>query len=300
MSAEREDMSRAALPWPRLFYWQVRREIWEHRGVYLAPLAAAGAALVGFVLSLGHLPAALKAAVADPKKVEHLMLPYDFVAVAVLVTGLIFAIFYSLGALHGERRDRSILFWKSLPVSDLTTVLSKAFVPLGLLPPVIFAAVFAGSLVVLALSTATVLLTGGDPVQLWSRLDLVFMWLALGNGLVFMFLWWAPVVAWLMLVSAWARRMTFLWAVGPFLAVMVIERIAVGKPLIFYHFLRQRLAGAFAQAFTVGGQGKVFFRTPSDLDLGRMYSSPELWIGLAVAAAFLALAVRLRRSSHPI
>jgi ABC-2 type transport system permease protein len=165
---------------------------------------------------------------------------------------------------------------------------------------VIFAVVVAGNLVVLALSTLVVLLTGANPADLWSRLDLPFMWLTLGNGLVFMFLWWAPVVGWLMLVSAWARRMTFLWAVGPFLAVMVVERIAIGKPLIFYQFVRQRLAGAFAEAFTVGGQGKTYLRTPADLDLGRMYSNPELWIGVLVAAVFLAIAVRLRRSSHPI
>ena len=57
--------------------------------------------------------------------------------------------FYCLDALYGERRDRSILFWKSLPVSDLTTVLSKASIPIVVLPLLTFAVTVATQLIML-------------------------------------------------------------------------------------------------------------------------------------------------------
>ena len=69
-------------------------------------------------------------------------------------------VFYCLDALHGERRDRSILFWKSLPVSDLTTVLSKASIPLVILPLITFAIVIATQLIMLLLSSAAMLISG--------------------------------------------------------------------------------------------------------------------------------------------
>src|SRR5437762_11172070 len=65
--------------------------------------------------------------------------PYDVAAMMLIFTAFIVGVFYCLDALHSERRDRSILFWKSLPVSDLTTVLSKATIPLVVLPVIIFA-----------------------------------------------------------------------------------------------------------------------------------------------------------------
>ena len=111
-------------------YWSVRRELWEHRSIYLAPLAAAAVSLLGFLTGLTLSPA---------HRHEGLDTPYEFAAVLIMGTGFIVGIFYSLDALYGERRDRSILFWKSLPVSDLTTVLSKFAIPLVILPLLSFA-----------------------------------------------------------------------------------------------------------------------------------------------------------------
>ena len=66
-----------------------------------------------------------------------------------MLTAFLVGVFYCLDALHGERRDRSILFWKSLPVSDLTTVLAKASVPCRVLPPRAFALALATQLMLL-------------------------------------------------------------------------------------------------------------------------------------------------------
>jgi ABC-2 type transport system permease protein len=288
-----------AAPGTRPLYWSVRREIWEHRGVYLAPLIIAGVTLFGVLLSSFHLARSVGAAISDPTKAEHLMNPYAFTAAAVLGTMLIFGFFYSLGALHNERRDRSILFWKSLPVSDLTTVLAKAIIPLVVLPVVAFVVIVATNILALAWNSLVIAISGVAPTEMWSRLDLPFMWLVLAYALPCLALWFAPVVAWLMMVSAWAKRMTFLWAVGPWLAVAVVEHLAFSTHH-FYEALRWRLGGVFRELFTVGGLGKTYIDSPADLDPVRFFSLPALWLGLIVAVLFLVVAVRLRRSRTPI
>ena len=108
-----------------------------------------------------------------------LAMPYSHAAMLLMVTAFLVGIFYSLDALHGERRDRSILFWKSLPVSDLTTVLSKASIPLVVLPLLVFAITVALQLIMLLLSTAVLLVSGVSAATLWTRLPLFQMELVL-------------------------------------------------------------------------------------------------------------------------
>jgi ABC-2 type transport system permease protein len=104
-------------------YWAVRREVWENRSLYLAPLAVAALVLAGFLISTIRLPARMRAASALSPTQQHNLVaqPYPIVAGVMMLTTLAVGVFYSLDALYGERRDRSILFWKSLLVSDLTT-----------------------------------------------------------------------------------------------------------------------------------------------------------------------------------
>ncbi len=282
----------------RPFYWSVRRELFEHRAIWIAPLAGVTLALFGVLISSWKIPGRVTAAIANHAKVEDLMIPYSFVAMGVIVLSCIVAVFYSLDALHGERRDRSILFWKSLPVSDLTTVLSKAAVPLVVLPVIMMAAIFAGQLVALAWSSLVVLFAGLDPWDLWSRLDLGFMWFMIVYGLAFLSLWWAPVVGWLLLVSAWAKRMPILWAVAPFIGISIIEKIAYNTHN-FVSAPTYRLGGGFRLAFMKpGDKGSV--DGFADLDLSRTFGNPDMWLGLIVAAVFLFIAIRLRRSRSPL
>ena len=140
----------------RPMYWSVRRELWENRSIYIAPLAVAAVVLFGFLISTIRLPRRMRARVgAHPVKQQALLAqPYSHRAMLIMVTAFIVGVFYSLDALHGERRDRSILFWKSLPVSDLTTVLSKASIPLVVLPLLAFAITVAAQLIMRLLSTA--------------------------------------------------------------------------------------------------------------------------------------------------
>src|SRR5947208_2595962 len=122
------------------FYWSVWRELWENRSIYVAPLMVAAVVLLGFLVSTVGMPQRRQTVLLlDPAHQRAAIgAPYDIAAMMLIFTAFIVGVFYCLDALHGERRDRSILFWKSLPVSDLTTVLSKASVPLVILPLVIF------------------------------------------------------------------------------------------------------------------------------------------------------------------
>src|SRR5258707_627362 len=127
----------------RPFYWSVRRELWENRSLYVAPLIVAVVVLFGFLISTIGMPERRQGVLSlDPAHQRAMIgMPYDVAAMMLIFTAFIVGVFYCLDALHSERRDRSILFWKSLPVSDLTTVLSKASVPFVILPLIIFGTV---------------------------------------------------------------------------------------------------------------------------------------------------------------
>jgi ABC-2 type transport system permease protein len=295
----------AATSATRPMYWSVRRELWENRSIYIAPLAAAAVVMFGFLLSLIGLPHSMRALLAlDPAhQPAVLAMPYSHAAWLLMLTAFLVGVFYSLDALHGERRDRSILFWKSLPVSDLTTVLSKASIPLVVLPLLIFLIIVALQLIMLLLSTAVLLATGVSAATLWTRLPLFQMELVLLYGLTVLALWHAPLYGWLLLVSGWARRTTFLWAVLPLLAICAVEEIAFHTSY-FGTLLKDRLIGFAADAFAFKAPGNVpvdpHLIPLTQLTPGKFLSSPGLWVGLAVAAALLAAAVRLRRYREPI
>jgi ABC-2 type transport system permease protein len=285
----------------RPMYWSVRRELWENRSIYIAPLIAAAVALFGFLINAMTLPHRMRSILAlDPaKQGQAVAMPYSFVAALLIATAFLVGVFYCLDALHGERRDRSILFWKSLPVSDRTTVLSKASIPLVILPLLIFAIIVITQMIMLMLNTVVLLGNGPSLATLWARLPFFAMPLGLVYSLAAIALWHAPLYGWLLLVSGWARRAIFLWAVLPWLAIGVFERIAFRTAYIA-SFLGYRLIGWFTQGFDFKTHGAAPIDPLSQLTPWKFLSTPGLWIGLAFAAIFLAAAVRLRRYREPI
>ncbi|MGA8621161.1 MAG: ABC transporter permease [Candidatus Sulfotelmatobacter sp.] len=295
----------AALSQAQPMYWSLRRELWENRSTYIAPLAAAAVYLIGFLISLFWVPSSMRgmAAHGPMPPVVVLAMPYSHAAMLLALTAFLVGIFYSLDALHGERRDRSILFWKSLPVSDLTTVLSKASVPLVVLPLLVVAITVTLQLVMRLVSLAVLAVSGAGAATLWTRLPLFQMELVLLYGTTVLALWHAPIYCWFLLVSGWARRATFLWAVLPLLAISAVEYIAFHTSHLGF-LLHDRLFGFAAAAFDLKDKNGVpidaHFIPLTQLVPGRFLSSPSLWVGLIVAAIFLAAAVRLRRYQGPI
>jgi ABC-2 type transport system permease protein len=290
----------STFPGTRPFYWSVRRELWEYRSIYLAPLAIAGVTLLGFVFVLNPLPHTMRglSSLDMAHQREALAQPYDFATALIMGAAFLVSIFYSLDALYGERRDRSILFWKSLPVSDLTTVLAKASVPLLVLPVVAFAITVVTLSIMLLLSSVLLLASGLSVATLWTQLQPFQSLLGLLYHLVTVhMLWYAPLYAWLLLVSAWARRMPFLWAVLPPVAVGIFEKIAFHSSY-FVMLLQDRVGGGSDGGASM--QGNFPIGPGMHLGLGNFLSAPGLWIGLIAAAVFLVAAARLRRYREPI
>jgi ABC-2 type transport system permease protein len=285
----------------RPFYWSVRREIWENRAVYVAPLVVCGVIMLGFLFSLHTLPRAVLrvAASTAPRAGESLNMPYAVTAAALFMITFFVAVFYSLSALQGERRDRSILFWKSLPVSDLTVVLSKAAIPLVVQPLIIIGLGLAAHLVILLISTLVLLANGIAPSQLYAHLHLGLLWTAVPYGLLVNVLWDVPLYGYLILVSAWAKRMTFVWAVAPPLGLALFEFLAFRTRHVL-DLLNDRIFGGFAHAFTIGGKGQAPLTSLGDIDPVRVVTDPGLWLGLLFGAACLAACVWLRRRAEPI
>jgi ABC-2 type transport system permease protein len=281
----------------RPFYWSVLRELWENRSIYIAPLIVAIVVLFGFLVSTIGLPERRRAALLlDPARARAAIeAPYDMAAIMLILTAFIVGVFYCLDALHGERRDRSILFWKSLPVSDLTTLLSKATIPLAVLPVVTFAIVVATQLVMLLWTSVLLITHGMSPASTWTYFPLFQNSFILLYGLVAIALWHAPIYGWALLVSGWARRATFLWAVVPFLAIGFFEKITFGTSH-FASMLKHRLMGFASEAFAFN----MHSIDSPQLTPVRYLSAPGLWLGLIVAAAFVVAAVRLRRYRGPL
>ena len=284
----------------RPLYWSVRRELWENRSIYLAPLVVAACFLFGFLLSTIRLPHRVRAmASLDPATQQALIAtPFAIVPALLLVTAFLVAVFYCLDALHGERRERGILFWKSLPVSDRTTVLSKLAIPVLVLPAVVFVLAVATQVLMLMISTIVLTVSGAGATLLWSRLPLVRMVLVLLYGLVAHTLWYVPIYACLLVVSAWARRAPILWAVLPIAMIAMFERIAFNSRA-FASLLRYRFTGSMQEAFAVRGHGFPTIAY-SQLTPAHYLVTPGLWAGLVFAAVCIAAAVRLRRNREPI
>jgi ABC-2 type transport system permease protein len=280
-------------------YWSLRRELWEYRSIYVAPLAVATLILFGFLISTIHLREKMRTALTLSPMQQHELIaqPYDFAALLIMFTTLVVAVFYCLDALHGERRDRSILFWKSLPVSDLTAVLAKASIPLVVLPLVTFSITVVTQLIMLLLSTMVLLGDVPGIARLWTQLSLFQTSLLLLYHLFAVHsLWYAPFFGWLLLVSGWTRRAPFLWAGLPLLAIGIVEKIAFNTSH-FAAMLEYRLGGS---AEAVIAPGTVPMDPMTHVTPGHFLSNPGLWLGLAIFAAFLAAAVRLRRYQGPI
>jgi len=285
----------------RPFYWSVHRELWENHSIYIAPSIVAAFEVFGFAISTIGLADRRRAVLLLDAAHQRAAIeqPYDLAAMMMIFTAFIVGVFYCLDALHGERRDRSILFWKSLPVSDLTTVLSKATIPLVVLPLIAFAIVVCVQLIMVLETGVVLIFHGMSPGTTWAHVPMFQNWLVLLYGLIAIALWHAPIYGWLLLVSGWARRATFLWAVLPLLAIGIFEKITFNTSH-FAALMKDRLLGFAPNAFAFKMHRSVAIDSLVQLTPEKYLSTPGLWVGLVFAAAFIAAAVRLRRYRGPI
>jgi ABC-2 type transport system permease protein len=219
-----------------------------------------------------------------------------------------------LDALQGERKDRSVLFWKSMPVSDTTTVLSKLFTALIVSGLIVAAVAIVTQVAVMLVTSIVLLIAGANPLAVWGNAQLMQMTVAIIYWQLAAALWYAPIAAWLLLVSSWAKRVTILWAVFTPIAAVVFERVAIrtrylqdmivsrlGDPVFDRYVTR---SDAHSAQFTVGGEGVKAHgmggRVFDAIDPVAFFSNPWLWVGLVVAAGFVAAAIWMRRYREPL
>jgi ABC-2 type transport system permease protein len=151
--------------------------------------------------------------------------------------------------------------------------------------------------ILLVLTSAAMLASDVAVATLWSRLPWFQMDVAMLYGLVVHALWYAPIYGWLLLVSAWAKKAPFLWAVMPVFLAFIVEKIAFGTSYVA-SLVQYRVMGAMSEAFASHAMKTV--TQFDELVPARFLSSPGLWVGLVFAAAFLAAAIWLRRRREPI
>ncbi len=293
----------------------VRREFWEHRAFLIAPAVVAAclvlaAALVGIFggVHIDELPEGLMShpdlANKAPKALAAALGTVTFPFV--IVMGVVI-VFYLLDSLYADRRDRTVLFWKSLPVSDQETVLSKLATAAVALPALIFVAALLTSIVVALIASVRLNWEVGSEI-----LPLVWnpgVWfpaiVLLAYMLVAAVLWYLPIFGWLLLVSASAGRAVMLWAALPPLGLMFLEEMIFDTGR-FANLLVDRFVGWTDVALSASANGEHTVtidgeRIPFSSHLGDIlspaayFTSTGLWLGLIVAAGLIWATVLVRR-----
>lgn len=305
----------ATAPRPvRPFYWSVMRELWENRSLYIAPAVAGALVLIALILNAMHVTQGMQilSKLSPDQQGTAIALLYGLIAVVISLVMNVTVFFYLLDALQGERKDRSVLFWKSMPVSDTTTVLSKVATALVVSGAIVVAVAIVTQFAVLLLASVILMIGGASPAPIWTNSQLFQMTVAVIYAQIAAALWYAPVAAWLLLVSAWAKRVTILWAVFTPVAVVVFERVAIGTRYV-QDMISYRLSDPVVDTLTSRLRGAQFIVKDNDVNISELprrvfdlldpvafLTNPWLWVGLVVAAGLIAAAIWMRRYREPI
>jgi ABC-2 type transport system permease protein len=277
----------------------VRREFWEHRALWIAPLVVAALMVVSaFVASVKFRLTHGDMHDEGPQGMTMFSVMQGAVSMPLSLVTLIVLSFYLLDCLYAERKDRSILFWKSLPVSDNLTVLSKLLVALLVVPLGVFALGLLVSLSFVGIWELNAAFGRLPPIPGWDTLAWLKGEMALVACLFVGVLWYAPFAAYLLVVSAWARRSPFLWATVPVVLAPLLERMAFGTTYL-WKLLAYRTFGIWYTLFPYPhlgrGRADALASMFGQLRFGAVFTDIDLWLGLAVAGVLLWAAMRLRR-----
>jgi ABC-2 type transport system permease protein len=271
------------------YVWLIRREFWERRAIWLVP------AIVSAVLILLALFGRTQVISDVPMESPDIGRAYlFFIGVLFLAIMMLYSTLYLLDCLYDDRRDRSVLFWKSLPISDTDTVLSKLLVGLIAIPLVSLVAADVTSLIVaFIVSLRARALVGGALWEGGTWVQIQALWIYV---IVTAAIWYLPVAGWCMMVSAWVKRAPMLWSVLPLLVIYLIERFFLGTHYVAT-VLSERLAGYIHAAFhgsMHGSDATVNTSIWRFMDIGGFIANPATWIGLAVGAAMIVAIIQMR------
>ena len=293
----------------------IRRELWEHRSIYLTP------AVVALVMTLliltsyvaasgfeGALDLAIVGAsnVGDAERRAALMAFLGGLTVVFLIAMAILVVFYTLDALYAERKDKSILFWRSLPITDAETVISKLLTAVLVIPLITFAVIALTHLVNLSLTSLFVRFQGGSPIHLiWGAAPIFDVWATLLIVLIAGSIWASPLIGWFLFVSAWTKRSPLLMAFLPLIVLPILEYI-VFRTTFLKQAIVTRTNFANMPLFSGIDMEQVLNENRFEhavenihllgtIDLVKFVSSPGLWLGIVVCAVFTTAAIYVRR-----
>lgn len=296
----------------------IRREIWEHRAIYLTPLVISLLVLLGSltgsfsvgtnseVANLGVLVASNLGEGARTTAVLGILasaIPLFFFAMMVL------GAFYALDALYAERKDRSILFWRSLPVTDAETVISKLVTAVVVIPLVTAVIVAVTQIGVMIISSGLIAFKNGSPWHLlWKPAPLLDLWVVQTWFLVAFSLWMAPISGWFLFVSGFVKRSPLLMAFLPLAVIPLMEHLlfrtdyfweAVAKR--FYSMPIFKMSNDWSELESMFDSPEALqnftesFNLLAIFDFKGFLVSPGLYIGLIVCGIFAAAAIYVRR-----
>lgn len=293
----------------------IRRELWEHRSIYVTPAA------IGIIVSLlmvtgqvavsamgQHLDFALLGATAlgENERAAALTGLMTLISLPMLFAMWILTIFYTLDSLYAERKDRSILFWRSIPVTDAETVTSKLLTALIVIPLITLLMIVVTQLMVLIITSVWVSIRGADAWYLiWGAAPLFDTWIVTLVVLLAVPLWWAPFIGWFLFVSAFTKRSPFLTAFMPLIVLPMLEKIFLNSSYLATAFADRLNLPLFTgkdlsdlkldnmdEVRTVAESGISLL---SLLDLSGYFANPGLWAGMAVCGLLVTAAIYLRR-----
>lgn len=287
----------------------IRRELWEHRALWMAPLTVAVILVAcAFPVHIGPIELGNDEGFWTNdlnRRAVFGWMQWGFSLPQFIVTAIVLN-FYLLDCLYSERKDRSILFWKSMPVSDAATVASKLLTGLVVVPLGVFALTAVTNIVVSAIFVTRASF-GSSPIPAaiwdtaaWLKAEALFLY-----AMVVTILWYTPLAAYLVLVSSWARRNVFLWATLPPVIAVLVERVSAGTHYI-QRLIEYRTWGMWqtydlepaAYHVTEGDSHSQVVSLTNVFDhlhMGGPFLNIDLWLGIAVAAALAFAAARIRR-----
>jgi len=312
----------------------LKREYWEHRGgLFWAPVWTAVVLMVMLLFGIVVAEIALRQHGVEARshvhvgmelnafmthfpddKLDELKRGFDVglmgLTMPLRITLFFVMLFYCIGSLYDERKDRSVLFWKSLPVSDAHTVLSKVATVLLLAPLITFAASVVLQTSFLLIVATLTWFHGGSPMRMvFGPAEPLALWARMLADVPVNSLWILPAVGWLMFASSFARGKAFLWAVVPPIMLGVLSAmsdlmstLSLPDAWIWVHVVMR--------AFPIGLRFANIERGPVNIggmrlgddgpeltwsDLGDTLMDPELWIGALIGVGLIVAAIYYRR-----
>jgi ABC-2 type transport system permease protein len=296
----------------------VRRELWEHRSIFVMPAVIA---LVMTLLTLmtlvfaGDFQRELDLAIFGAQNVagdterRAILTGFFLLSSQPFLLGLgILTVFYALDSLYAERKDKSILFWRSLPVTDAETVVSKLLTALVVIPAVAIAGIIVTHVINLVVTSIWVSAKGGAAGTLiWGSVSFIDNWLAMILVLYAFAIWMSPFIGWFLFVSAWTKRSPLLMAFLPLIVIPIIEGIFLRSA----HFGTAVWGRAAQIPVFAGIDIERFFEEDNPmqggtipeeivsllahLDFGKFLTHVDTWVGVVVCGMLTTAAIYVRR-----